>query len=74
MSASVILSKHIETESAELKEHISNFFDEKEKEFASSMKVQMDRFVDKKITEYYHQEDSSPFKEFCINIILEVEL
>jgi len=68
MSASVILSKQLETESAELKEHISKFFDEKAKEFASSMKVQMDSFVDRKLTNYYHQEDSTPFKDVYLRL------
>jgi len=68
MSASVILSKQLETESAELKEYISKFFDEKAKEFATSMKEKMDGFVYRKLENYYHQPDSSPFKEFTCHI------
>lgn len=66
MSASVILSKQLQTESSELKEHISKFFDEKAKEFATSMKEKMDGFVDRKLTSYYHEPETSPFKEFNI--------
>jgi hypothetical protein len=68
MSSSVILSKQLEMESAELKEHISKFFDEKARDFAWSMKVKIDGFVDQKLSNYYHQEDSTPFKEFDIKI------
>lgn len=60
---SAILFKH-EMESAELKQHITRLIDEKAKEFATLMKVQMNRLVDNKVSSEY-QEDS-PFEEIYL--------
>lgn len=54
MSSSVILTKQLEIESVELKSYISDFFDEKAKEFTGKMKQKIGQFVNDRILSFYN--------------------
>ena len=58
------MTNRVETEAEELKEYISKFFADKANEFTVQMKQHMDSLMEKKITSYYQEFDSEPFKDF----------
>ena len=53
MSSSLILTEQLDKESAVFKEEITQFIDEKTKEFNMLMKTSIDNFVDKKLHAFY---------------------
>jgi len=53
MSSSVILTDQLATESAELKQAITSFMEEKTNEFKQLMKTNIENFVDNKIHSFY---------------------
>jgi hypothetical protein len=63
------MSNRVETDAEELKGYISKFFADKANEFTVQMKQNMDSLMEKKITNYYEDFDSEPFKDFVVGIL-----
>ena len=65
MSASVILTKQLDQETAELKKYLGDFLEERSKAFTEGLKHEMGNLVKKQLLSFYHppSHDMSLFDE-----------
>ena len=75
MSSSVILTKQLEKESAELKKYIGDYLEEKVKEFTENLQDKIGQFVNRRILSFYHgpSHDMSLFDQDGETILKGVE-
>jgi hypothetical protein len=55
MSSSLILTKQLDKESTELKKYLSEFLDEKVKEFSDTLKDKIGQFVNNRMLSFYNR-------------------